>query len=124
MKKNNNLDNIKIKKGEKIALKPFKPEQFEAMCRIHCTEKEILDVLEIKSHDTLNTKLKEIYGRGFEDVYEEFKSQGKMSLRRNQWRMSENNPTMAIWLGKQELGQRDKSEEYNHENIQIEIIYV
>ena len=30
-----------------------------------------------------------------------------MSLRRSQFRLAENNATMAIWLGKQYLGQKD-----------------
>ena len=30
-----------------------------------------------------------------------------MSLRRTQFKLAEKNPTMAIWLGKQYLGQRD-----------------
>ena len=33
-----------------------------------------------------------------------------MSLRRTQFKLAEKNPTMAIWLGKQQLGQRDNIE--------------
>ena len=33
-----------------------------------------------------------------------------MSLRRNQFRLSEKSAAMAIWLGKQYLGQRDNVE--------------
>ena len=33
-----------------------------------------------------------------------------MSLRRTQFKLAEKNPTMAIWLGKQYLGQRDNIE--------------
>lgn len=33
-----------------------------------------------------------------------------MSLRRTQFKLAEKNPTMAIWLGKQYLGQRDNVE--------------
>ena len=38
------------------------------------------------------------------------RNQGKLSLRRKQLQILDetNNPTMAIWLGKQLLGQRDK----------------
>ena len=35
---------------------------------------------------------------------------GKASLRRTQFRMAETSAAMAIWLGKQYLGQKDKSE--------------
>ena len=36
-----------------------------------------------------------------------------MSLRRNQFKLSETNVTMAIFLGKQYLGQSDKIETVN-----------
>ena len=32
---------------------------------------------------------------------------GKISLRRKQWQLAEKSASMAIWLGKQYLGQRD-----------------
>lgn len=40
-------------------------------------------------------------------VYKKGLDNGKMSLRRKQFHMSDSNPTMAIWLGKQYLGQTD-----------------
>ena len=43
----------------------------------------------------------------FSEAYKMFSAQGKMSLRRYQFKMAEHNPTMAIWLGKQILGQAD-----------------
>ena len=98
-------------KGNKLAEKPFDKRQFEALCRIHCTEKEITDILGYKSHETLNAKLLKEYGGTFEQVYPEFSSQGKASLRRMQWKNAEEgNTSMLIWLGKQHLGQKDKQE--------------
>ncbi len=38
------------------------------------------------------------------------RGEGLASLRRRQFKMAETNPSMAIWLGKQYLGQHDKSE--------------
>lgn len=38
------------------------------------------------------------------------KGQGLISLRRTQFAMAKTNATMAIWLGKQHLGQKDKFE--------------
>jgi len=35
---------------------------------------------------------------------------GRISLRRSQMKLAERNPTMAIWLGKQWLDQKDKLE--------------
>lgn len=47
---------------------------------------------------------------GFSDIFHIKRGIGKISLRRSQFRMAEVNPTMAIWLGKQYLGQTDKQE--------------
>ena len=44
------------------------------------------------------------------EALEEGKGKGRISLRRHQWRMAENNATMAIWLGKNHRGQTDKTE--------------
>ena len=43
----------------------------------------------------------------FSDTFAEKRKTGKISLRRMQWRLAEKNATMAIFLGKQYLGQRD-----------------
>jgi hypothetical protein len=45
---------------------------------------------------------------GFSDVYKKFSADGKKSLRRYQFELAEKNPTMAIWLGKNLLGQKDE----------------
>lgn len=44
------------------------------------------------------------------EALEEGKGKGRISLRRHQWRMAESSATMAIWLGKNHLGQSDKTE--------------
>lgn len=84
-------------------------KQFEKLCALHCTEEEIASVLDV-SADTIERWCVKEYGTSFAEVYAEKKGIGKMSLRRSQWKMSETNPTMAIWLGKQYLGQTDKQE--------------
>lgn len=43
----------------------------------------------------------------FSDAYKKGKEQGKMSLRRSQWALAKTNAAMAIFLGKQYLGQSD-----------------
>ena len=44
------------------------------------------------------------------DIIQQGREQGKISVRRKQFQImdEQNNATMAIWLGKQLLGQRDK----------------
>ena len=77
---------------------------------IQCTEEEIAAVCDV-SVDTLERWTKRTYKRSFAEVFAEKRAGGKASLRRNQWKLSETNPTMAIWLGKQHLGQTDKQEQ-------------
>lgn len=44
------------------------------------------------------------------EAFDEGKANGLVSLRRKQFQMAETNASMAIWLGKQYLGQKDKLE--------------
>lgn len=86
-------------------------KQISEMCRIHCTKQEISDIIGV-SEDTIEKRIKEEYDCTFTVFYKRFSAQGRMSLRRMQWETAESgNPTMQIWLGKQELGQRDKHDQ-------------
>jgi hypothetical protein len=77
------------------------------LCGIQCTEQEICSVLGV-TDKTLNSWCNREYGENFSEVFNKKREMGKSSLRRNQWKMAENNVTMAIWLGKQYLGQSEK----------------
>ena len=80
--------------------------QFENLCKMQCTETEIMGWFGI-CKDTLISWCKSNYGVDFSTIYEQKKQVGKIALRRYQLQQAEKNPTMAIWLGKQYLGQRD-----------------
>lgn len=84
-------------------------DQFEKLCSLHCTEEEIAGFFNC-SADTIERWCKREYEMGFAEVFKVKRSAGRISLRRTQFRMAETNPTMAIWLGKQWLGQTDKKE--------------
>lgn len=84
-------------------------EQFEKLCGLQCTLIEIAGFFHC-SEDTVERWCKREYQRDFADIFREKRSTGQISLRRSQFRMAETNPTMAIWLGKQYLGQTDKQE--------------
>lgn len=71
--------------------------QFENLCKMQCTENEIIAWFEI-SKDTLIRWCKATYGKDFANVYDEKKQGGKIALRRYQLQQAEKNPTMAIWL--------------------------
>lgn len=95
---------------KKQAQEKIDRRQFETLCGIQCTEEEICAVFDV-SKDTLLRWCKRTYKKSFADVFKEKKACGKISLRRSQWKMAERNATMAIWLGKQYLGQKDVIEQ-------------
>lgn len=61
------------------------------------------------SEKTLDRLIKEKYKLTFEETQTHFRAYGKASLLRSQFKLAERNPSMAIWLGKQYLGQQDTS---------------
>ena len=82
---------------------------FEKLCQIQCTLEEIAGFFDC-CDDTINNWCKEVYDDNFSGVYKKKSVAGKISLRRNQFKIAENNASMAIFLGKQYLGQRDNIE--------------
>lgn len=84
-------------------------EQFKGLCSILCTEEEIASWFKC-SVDTIERWCKREFKMSFAECYKKFSVGGKISLRRYQMKMAEHNATMAIWLGKQYLGQTDKQE--------------
>lgn len=82
--------------------------QFEKLCGLQCTLEEVCGYFGVED-DTLNRWCKETYdGKTFSEVFKVKRGAGKISLRRYQFQLAETNPTMAIWLGKQYLGQSDQ----------------
>mgnify|MGYP004652796275 CR=1 FL=1 len=84
-------------------------KQFESLCGLQCTLEEICGWFGI-TDKTLNSWCKKTYNKTFSEEFKEKRSTGKISLRRHQWRLAEKNANMAIWLGKQYLGQKDQVE--------------
>ena len=81
--------------------------QLEELCKIQCTANEICAVFGL-SHDTLLRRCKEKYGATFAEVQARFSNFGKASLRRIQFQLATKSAVMAIWLGKQYLGQSEE----------------
>lgn len=86
--------------------KEIDKKQFENLCALQCTEEEICDWFDICT-ETLNAWCKRTYKKRFSEVFAQKRGNGKISLRRSQWKLAEKSAAMAIWLGKQFLGQRD-----------------
>ena len=84
-------------------------KQFESLCGLQCTQEEIADFFDCDT-DTVQNWCKRTYKKGFSEVFRQKRGNGKISLRRMQWKLAETNPAMGIWLGKQYLGQREVHE--------------
>ena len=84
-------------------------KQFESLCGMMCTEEEIAGFFDC-SVDTIENWSKRTYGETFSEVYKKKSTTGKISLRRAQFRLAEKSAAMAIFLGKNYLGQTDHME--------------
>lgn len=87
--------------------KEIDQKQFENLCALQCTLEEICGWFDV-TDKTLNAWCKRTYNALFSEVFKQKRGAGKISLRRNQWQLAAKNANMAIWLGKQYLGQRDQ----------------
>ena len=90
--------------------KEIDEKTFKNLCAIQCTEAEIAGIFEC-DEDTVHAWCKRTFGMTFSDVYKRYSDQGKASLRRMQMKLAEKNAAMAIFLGKNLLGQTDKVEQ-------------
>ena len=89
--------------------KEIDQKQFENLCGLQCTLEEICGWFDV-TDKTLDGWCKRTYHASFSEVFKQKRGAGKISLRRSQWRLAEKNATMAIFLGKQFLGQRDSED--------------
>lgn len=87
-------------------LKEIDRKNFESLCAIQCTKEEICAFFEV-TDKTLESWCKRAYKAGFSEVFRQKRGKGKISLRRAQFQLAQKNATMAIWLGKQYLGQKE-----------------
>ena len=87
-------------RGGKINFTPELKEQIVRLAELQCTIREIAYVMGVS---------KEVIERNYRDEVELGKVEGKVKLRRAQWRnaIENENVTMQIWLGKNILGQSD-----------------
>ena len=87
-------------------------KDFEGLLAIQCTLGEVAAFLNFKlggcSVDTIQRWCKRTYGENFAAVAEKMYAVGRIGLRRSQFRLAEKSAAMAIFLGKNYLGQTDK----------------
>ena len=90
----------------KQKLTRFDAQQFVDLCKIQCTITEISHFFHI-TIDELDKQCLKAFGVPVNIAQKEFSSEGKISLRRSQFRTAteKDNPIMQIWLGKNYLEQ-------------------
>ena len=96
-------------------------DQIRALGRIQATVAESASVLRVSERTLQNFFTAHVDAK---EAHEEGKLEGLASLRRKQFAMADKNAAMAIWLGKQYLGQKDKSEvavSHHHEDALDEL---
>lgn len=95
--------------------KEIDKKEFESLLYIQCTLAEVTAYFDNKlngcSEDTIERWCMRTYHKSFADVSREKRDVGKIGLRRLQYRLAEKSVPMAIFLGKNWLGQSDKIEQ-------------
>ena len=99
------------KKGKKRGPKKIRInwKKIDKLCQIQCTQEEIASVMGCDL-DTIGNRCLEKHKIKFSEYFKQKRIGGRSSLRRTQWLMAQRNPALAIFLGKNYLGQADKSE--------------
>ena len=93
-------------------------EQLEKLCKMFCTKTEIKAFFNT-SEKKLNDFCWQNYGAYFSKVYDTLLECGKISLRRKQLKMADKSAPMAIFLGKNYLGQKEQIEKAATQKIEI-----
>ena len=89
--------------------KEIDPKIFENLCYLQCTLNEIANVFDCSS-DTIERWCLRTYKLKFAEAFKKYSTGGKVSLRRYQFELAKRNTAMAIFLGKNYLGQTDKQD--------------
>lgn len=86
------------------------PQELDKLLGLCPSEQEVMDWFDVKL-STLSRFIKKQYGCSFEQVREKRFVRTRIALKRAQIESAlKGNTTMQIWLGKQYLGQSDKTE--------------
>lgn len=96
---------------------------FEKLCCLQCTEQEIANWFDC-SPDTIERWCLREYKEIFAEVFAKKREKGKIFLRCVQWQLAEKSPAMAIFLGKNLLGQTDKVEQTQNINGAVPTVQV
>jgi hypothetical protein len=95
-----------------------KLRDIERMGRLQCTHREAAAFLDIRVHQFRNLLVKD---QGAKRAWERGLMSGHISLRRKQMRLAGVNASMAQFLGKQYLGQKDVVTQEHTGDVGVEI---
>ncbi len=84
-------------------------KELEKLCAMQCTLTEIAEWFHC-SIDTIENRVKQEFQVSFSEYFSKKRVQGKITLRRNMFKMSEHNPAVAIFLAKNWLEMSDRQE--------------
>lgn len=104
-------------------LKEIDKKAFESLCRMQCTMTEIMAFFDV-SDKTLTDWCRRNYNKKFSEVFKEKRQAGFISLRRAQFQLAEKSAAMAIFLGKNYLGQIDKDKwqrDYDERLLELKV---
>ena len=104
--KNPNAGRNKIPLVMSLPEKTIVMEQILYWIDLQATQEEVAGSFHV-SVETLNNRLMDHFGMNFSELRKRTDGAGKLSLRRFQFNQAKKSATMAIWLGKHWLGQRD-----------------
>lgn len=102
--------------------KEFDKKEFMNLVGLGCTQEEIAwwfrdDTGKKANIDTISRWCKRTFGLNFQEYYKKNGGMAmKIALRKNQMKLSEKNAAMAIFLGKNYLGQKDTLDNKADEN--------
>lgn len=123
-KKDTYFDKIKTRGSPRNILNEAGKELIRDLAQYQCTDEEIASCLGV----TVET-LQNPYNKAtFLECKQKGKEQGRASLRRIQFELAKKNSAMAIWLGKNFLGQRDdfvatiRGDKETNNTIKIELV--
>ena len=101
----------------------FDKKEFMNLVGLGCTQEEISwwfrdETGKPANIDTLSRWCKRTFGENFQEYYKKNGGMAmKISLRKNQLKLAEKNAAMAIFLGKNYLGQKDYFESDNKDAL-------
>jgi len=109
-----------MKKKPGPAPKDIDWDAVRKLSAMQCTRDEICSFFNM-SKNTLDKGCRREFKMMIGEKMEEWAEGGKCSIRRKQWNLADKNAAMAIFLGKQYLGQKD---DYNfrHQEVSFSVV--